>query len=90
MIQASSLYNINFYKSEIFHGSSCGMNYRIERLEQEDSCCFLVTIWQGPYNFKTTTEKKTTMQFPFTNEALQEIADFLNQNQDQYIKPSLL
>ena len=79
MIEAQQLYNVNYYKSAAFTGSLKHMHYRVIREETETDPVFCVTIWPGPYNFDTTPdEKKKNRTFPFTNEALRDIASYLN------------
>lgn len=56
------------------------MRYRIEKKEEENAPLFLVTIFPGPYSFEATAEdKKRTKTFPFTEEGLTELCDYLNE-----------
>lgn len=91
MIETSQLYNINFYKKEIFYGSDHGMRFKIERAEttpdtgKDPVPVFRVTIWPGPYCFDATPdEEKVVQEFPFSNEALANIADWLNREHDTH------
>ena len=80
MIEANQLYNVNFYKSSAFTGSLKHMHYRVIKEDTDDGPVFLVTTWPGPYNYDSTPdEKKKTATFPFSNEALKEVADYLNE-----------
>ena len=80
MIQPQDLFNINFYQKLKFHGSYRGMNYRIEKITEEDGDHFCATTWPGPYNFDTTDDSlKETAFFPFTNEGLAEVCAYLNE-----------
>ena len=80
---------LNFYKKTDFYGSCGNMNYRIVRREKTDeneqtTAYFEVVYWPGPYIFAKTDEKlKQTADFPFTEEGIQAVADFLN---EQYVK----
>ncbi len=58
------------------------MRYRIEKkTEEESEPLFLVTIFPGPYGFEATPEeKKQSKTFPFTEEGLSEVCDWLNQS----------
>ncbi len=91
-IGRSELYNIHFYEKAPFSGSLRAMRYRIEGIEAESAADdtanepgaeakqLLVTVWPGPYNFDTTDDaQKVTARFPFSNEGLDEVAEYLNQ-----------
>lgn len=80
MIARTDIFNINFYKKERFHGSYKGMYYRIEKYEPKEGDTVLrVTVWPGPYNFDTTPdEQKTSASYPFTDDGLTEVCDYLN------------
>ena len=58
MIAYTDIFNINFYKKEIFHGSFQGMRYQIGKTDTEDGPVLTVTHWPGPYNFATTPEEQ--------------------------------
>lgn len=81
MIQRQDIFNINFYKKERFHGSYKGMHYLIEKFSpDEDETVLRVTVWPGPYNFDTTpNEKKTCTSFPFTEDGLTQVCEYLNE-----------
>ncbi len=93
MVHKEDLFNVNFYKKERFHGSDRGMHYRIERLvPEEGDPVFSVTVWPGPFICdKTPEEFKKRVEFPFTDDALAEIAGFLNEErsarEDYYTTP---
>ena len=79
MIQRKDLLAFNYYKKEKFTGSFCGMRYLIQKVQNDGAELFSVWTWPGPYNFETTPlEQKTEKSFPFTEEALDAIADYLN------------
>ena len=79
-IARTDIFNINFYKKERFHGSYKGMHYRIEKYAPKEGDTVLrVTVWPGPYNFNTTPdEQKTSASYPFTDDGLTEVCDYLN------------
>lgn len=80
MIARKDLLAFDFYKKERFTGSCRGMRYLIQKTQEGDENQFTVFVWPGPYNFETTPEEsKIKKTFPFTEEALTEIADYLNQ-----------
>lgn len=81
MIHSEDLFNINFYKSEPFHGSYQGMCYLVEKYEDDSDQTFLrVWTWPGPYNFASTPDdRKKNSCFEFSNDGLKEVTDYLNQ-----------
>ncbi|MCD7980759.1 MAG: hypothetical protein LUF32_00315 [Clostridiales bacterium] len=56
------------------------MHYRIERITNDDDSKKLrVTTWPGPYNFDHTDDsRKVSALFEFSNEGLNNAADYLN------------
>lgn len=88
MIQYTDIFNINYYKKEIFHGSYKSMRYQIKKGEKKDadeSAVLLVTTWPGPYNFETTAqEQKQYCEFEFSNDGLKQAVDYLNQQYQQH------
>lgn len=80
MILRKDLLALNFYKKEKFTGSFQGMRYLIQMVREGEEELFVVFTWPGPYNFETTLEeKKSRRVFPFTEESLEAIADYLNE-----------
>ena len=46
---------------------------------EEGDTVLRVTVWPGPYNFDTTPdEQKTSASYPFTDDGLTEVCDYLN------------
>lgn len=80
MITDEDILNMNFYKKENFTGSYEGMRYLIKKDNEEDTDCFRVFIWPGPYNFATTEETlKTSATFPFTPEGKHQVVQWMNE-----------
>ncbi len=81
MIQRVDLYHTDFYKKSDFTGSLKGMRYTIARKQpEEQDPYFLVTIFPGPYNEEhTADELKVKKEYPFSNEAIDEICTYLNE-----------
>ncbi len=88
-IRRADIYNINFYETLPFYGSYQGMHYRIARIEdgaeapgadgQNSGRQLCVTTWPGPYNYETTDESlKVSALFAYSNEGLDDAADYLN------------
>lgn len=79
MIQRKDLLTFQFYKKEKFTGSFLGMRYLIRKETFDDSDLFAVFTWFGLYSFPATPEQeKTKKTFPFKEESLNEITDYLN------------
>lgn len=80
MVKKDDLLNLNFYKKTDYTGSIRRLCYKIEK----DGDQFLVTTWRGPYCFdKTPPELKSAHKFEFTMDALQDIADYLNNESEK-------
>ena len=80
MIAKTDLLSIPFYKKSAFTGSYEGMRYRIRCVKDEENSSFEAVIWPGPYIFDATAdEHKEFHTFPFTDEGLALIAEWLNQ-----------
>lgn len=79
MITPQDLLSIQFYNKEKFTGSFQGMRYVIQKSAENDSDIFEIYTWPGPYNFASTEEdKKVRKTFPFEENSLKEIAEYLN------------
>ena len=80
MIERGDVFNINFYKKEVFNGSFRGMRYRIAAKDAEEGGQVLcVTVWPGPYNYDSTPDaQKETSVFPFSEEGLTGAVQHLN------------
>ncbi len=79
MIKTTDLLSFNFYKKEKFTGSYKGMRYLIQKNSENEEDVFEIFTWPGPYNFASTHEdKKTRKTFPFQQESLNLIAEYLN------------
>lgn len=84
MIQRNDLLTFNYYKKEKFTGSNQGMRYLIQKDKEWEEDVLLAVTWPGPYNYAATPEEmKTKRAFPFREESLEEIAEYLNQTYEQ-------
>lgn len=50
LVTRQMLFPLAFYKKAKFHGSRGKMNYRIEKIEENEEEKFLLTVWEGPGN----------------------------------------
>lgn len=87
-MERKDLLALTFYEREHFSGSDRGIRYRIEKFIEElpeDSekpkPQLKVTIWPEPFSFENTDEEhKKSALFPFSEEGLHEVTDFINSN----------
>lgn len=90
MVRRIDLMAINFYLKEPLTGSLDGMRYRIKRTEDEETkdiedeklkkYHLQVVLYPDAKCFeKTDEELKQYYDFPYTEEGLLQITDFLNQ-----------
>lgn len=88
MIKSTDLFHIPFYKKSPYTGSLEGMRFYIEKTATQtqdgETDVFQVWIFPGPYSFaKTDDSLKQSRTFPFAEESLCEIADWLNEQYTQ-------
>lgn len=76
MIQYEHFHILNYIKKEEYTGSMDGMRYMLKKAGDEIE----VIIWPEPYNYaKTTEDKKIRKRFPFSEDGLREVVDYLNE-----------
>lgn len=79
MLKSSDLFHLAFYKKSCYTGSLNGMRYYIEKASEDDTDIFKVWIFPGPFCFeKTAAEQKEFKTFPFSEDSLSDITDWLN------------
>lgn len=80
---------IHYEYGEAYYGSCGSLRYRIAReplqnvhytpADKRGDAVFRVVAWLGPYGYAATEDAmKTVMDFPFTEEGLQEAAKWLD------------
>lgn len=80
MLKSSDLFHPAFYKKSAYTGSMKGMRYYIEKSSENETDIFKVWIFPGPFCFeKTDPSQKECQTFPFTEESIPLIAEWLNQ-----------
>ena len=81
MNQRNTLYDIkSFYnKKAVLKASFQGMRYQVEPYQEtEEEKALRATIWPEPFCFeKTPEEKKTVREFPYSEEGLDQVYDWL-------------
>lgn len=93
-----SLYDVqSFYnKKAVLKASFQGMRYQVEQAqsegnpsegsgaEKETERVLRATVWPEPFSFeKTQEERKTAQEFPYSEEGLDQVYDWLCQVYDQ-------
>lgn len=83
MVKHSDLLALNYYKKTVLTGSIEKMNYRISCKKpaegEEGAPVFSVVIYPGPYCYEKTADSlKQWAEFPFTEEGLEAVAEYLN------------
>ncbi len=79
MLKSSDLFHIPFYNKTHYTGSLEGMRFYIEKSGEGNDAVFQVWIFPGPFCFeKTPDTQKESTSFPFTEESIPQICDWLN------------
>ena len=96
-IELDDILGFNFFQyGSPYIGECGGMHFRLARNPLEnvvfnhdphknDEELFDVTIWRGPYNYDKTRQKKTTAQFPFTEDGRLAAVQWLNERYDERV-----
>ena len=85
MIARIDLFHLPFYKKEAFTGSDRGIRFWIgkvelpaEKEEEESETVLRVILWPEPFALKhTADEKKINKDFPFSEEGLDQIYEWI-------------
>ncbi len=84
MIQRHELFHMPFYKKTKFTGSYEGMRYLIRSEKENEDTFFMAYVYPGPYNFEHVAEEELIQErFPFSEEGLDQICDWLNQQYEK-------
>ncbi|MBE5897238.1 MAG: GNAT family acetyltransferase [Lachnospiraceae bacterium] len=89
MLVKKDILSLEFYKKSAFTGSLGNMRYRIVKDvtgEGDDTITKLkVAIWPGPFAYDKTDASQMTYQlFDFSDEGLEQITTWLNDNASNY------
>lgn len=85
MIERIDLFHLPFYKKEAFTGSDRGVRFWIgkteipkEGSEEEQDTVLRVIMWPEPFALKhTADEKKVNKDFPFSEEGLDKVYEWI-------------
>lgn len=81
MIKKEEFVPVDYFKKEAYTGSLKGMRYHV--IKKEDSLS--ATVWPEPYSFEATPDtQKTTADFPFSQEGIEEVVAWLNQQYESH------
>lgn len=80
---------IHYEYGEAYYGSCGKLRYRIAREPLENvhftppdkrgEACLRAVVWQGPFGYAATAEEgKTSRDFPFSEEGMQQAVEWLN------------
>lgn len=75
------LYSIDYYKKSVFKGSYRGMNFRIQKSNEEDSPRLVATAWKGPFILEKSKEIPQKKEFEFSQEGLTQADSWLEEMQ---------
>lgn len=71
MVERIDLFHLPFYKKENFTGSDRGLRFWIGKAEKDGETVLRAVVWPEPFALKhTADDKKTSRDFPFTEEGL--------------------
>ncbi|WP_333651154.1 GNAT family acetyltransferase [Lacrimispora sp.] len=72
---------LQFFKREAYTGSRKGMRYRVAKAEDG----LEAVVYPGPYCYEATEEeKKTRVVFPFSDEGLGQVVDWINEQYEEH------
>ena len=85
MIERIDLFHLPFYKKEAFTGSDRGLRFWIgktelpsEKEDEEGETVLRAILWPEPFALKhTADEKKITKDFPFSEEGLDQVYEWV-------------
>ena len=96
MLTRMQLFPLNFYKKQKFTGSIGKMNFRLEKKEievdeGEKKVIFRSSIWKGPFCYDVTKKEEITEKdFPFSEDGMNEVIDYFNEQGKIYNDPHIL
>lgn len=82
MLEGITLYSTSYYEKNVFKGSYRGVNFYLQKIEEEDKKMLEVTLWKGPFILEKTTEEKIKKQFAFSEEGIDEAGDWIAEQQN--------
>lgn len=85
MIERIDLFHLPFYKKEAFTGSDRGLRFWIgktelpsEKEDEEGETVLRAILWPEPFALKhTEDDKKITKDFPFSEEGLDQVYEWV-------------
>jgi hypothetical protein len=82
MLKKETFVPIQFFKKEAYTGSMKGMRYRVNKIEEG----LEAVVYPEPYCYEATPdEQKTKTVFAFSDEGLEQIVNWINQQYEEKI-----
>lgn len=80
MLKKETFVPIQFFKKEAYTGSMNGMRYRVNKTEEG----LEAVVYPEPYCYEATPdEQKTRTVFDFSDEGLEQIVNWINQQYEE-------
>ena len=80
MLKKETFVPIQFFKKEAYTGSMNGMRYRVNKIEEG----LEAVVYPEPYCYEATPdEQKTKAVFDFSDEGLEQIVNWINQQYEE-------
>lgn len=80
MLKKETFVPIQFFKKEAYTGSMNGMRYRVNKIEEG----LEAVVYPEPYCYEATPdEQKTKTVFDFSDEGLEQIVNWINQQYEE-------
>ncbi len=83
MLENITLYSTPYYEKNVFMGSYRGMNFRLQKAEEDGRPVLQAIAWRGPLIFDKTKEEKTVEYFEFSDQGIATASDWLERQQRQ-------
>lgn len=87
MLKGTELFHLPYYEKAHFTGSIDGMRFLIEKAAENETPLLKAWIFPGPFCFEKTEDRlKESKTFPFAEESLPLICDWLNRQYEERAK----
>ncbi len=86
MLENITLYSTPYYEKSAFMGSYRGMNFRLQKAEEEETPVLQAIAWKGPLIFDRTKEEKIVEYFEFSDQGIAAASDWLEEQQKEMFR----
>lgn len=81
IFQRKDLFTLNYYKKKPYTASCNGTRIKLYKESDEERSWLTLATWPEPFAFdKTADELKSYQKFPYSEEGILEIIEWLNSN----------